>query len=460
MAFSPELAEIRFGCGLSPVHAQPISPDVMINDLFQADRAAQEFPVEPFPAFRERLVQQKRLARAMRQARTPAQKAELREENRRRNKETRRESISWFGQALLRWTHTPHGFRERLVHFWADHFTAQGNRGVMIHAGLPYQEEAIRPNLSGRFEDLLFAAVTHPLMVHYLDQRSSIGPNSQIAKKKTKAGLNENLAREVLELHTLGVGGPYEQADVRQLAELFTGIGYVPHKGFIYRSKAAEPGPETVLGKSYGGEQARFGDIRAVLKDLARHPATAEHLARKLVVHFVSDAPPSDLVAHVASRYRETGGRLSEVYRALLEQPKAWDPSLQNVKPAFDYVASACRALAVPSDLLAGAGPDQLRRMFLKPLKMMGQPWLRPSGPDGWSEDDSDWLSPQGQASRIGWAMTVPVELTPDVIDPRRFLDHALGAQASPVLQREVHGAETRADGIGLVLMSPAFQRR
>ncbi|SPJ28385.1 DUF1800 domain-containing protein [Falsiruegeria mediterranea] len=460
MVFSPELAEIRFGCGLSPVQARPQSPAAMVDALLAADVAAQAFPIEPFPAFRARLVEQKRLARAMRQADSPARQAVLKDENRARNKQTRRESILWFGQSLLRWVHTSQGFRERLVHFWADHFTAQGKRGAMTHGGLPYQEEAIRPNISGRFEDLLFDAVTHPLMVHYLDQRSSIGPGSEIAREKPNAGLNENLAREVLELHTLGVSGPYTQADVRQLAELFTGMGYLPHKGFIYRAKAAEPGAETVLGKNYGGAKARLGDVRAVLRDLARHPATAEHVATKLAVHFLSDAPPPELVAHVAARYRETRGELTEVYRALLEHPLAWEPGLQNVKPAFDYVASGCRALALSAERMTGAKPNHLKRVFLGPMKMMGQPWLRPAGPDGWSEDDSEWLSPQGQAARIGWAMSAPTRLTPDLIDPRAFLDHALGPYASPVLRRQVHGAETREEGVGLVLMSPSFQRR
>lgn len=460
MGFSPELAEIRFGCGLTPGVAPPDSVAQMLGGLFGPDVAAVRFPIEDFPHFRARLMEQQRLARAMRKAETPARKAALRDENRKRNKATRRQSIAWFGQALLRWTHTPQGFRERLVRFWADHFTAQGKRGVMIHGGLPYQEEAIRPHITGRFEDLLFAAVTHPLMVHYLDQRHSVGPNSPIGQKKRNTGLNENLAREVIELHTLGVGGPYDQADVRQLAELFTGISYVPDKGFVYRAKAAEPGAETVLGKRYGGEDARFRDIRAVLRDLARHPATADHVARKLAVHFLSDAPPPDLIAHLAARYRETDGALDEVYRALLSHPLAWVPGLQNVKPGFDFVASACRALGVPADRLAGAKPASINRMFLGPLKLMGQPWLRSFGPDGWSELDGDWLTPQGQAARIGWAMAAPSTLTPDLIDPRQFVVEALGSYASTVLRREVHGAETRADGVGLVLMSPAFQRR
>ncbi|SLN28792.1 hypothetical protein TRL7639_01135 [Falsiruegeria litorea R37] len=460
MGFSPELAELRFGCGLSPGLAPPDSTEQMLGALSGPDVAALRYPIEDFPEFRARLVQQQRLTRAIRKAKTPARKAALRDENRKRNKATRRQSIAWFGQALLRWTHTPQGFRERLVRFWADHFTAQGKRGVMIHGGLPYQEEVIRPNILGRFEDLLFAAATHPLMVHYLDQRHSVGPNSQIGQKKRGLGLNENLAREVIELHTLGVDGPYDQADVRQLAELFTGISYVPEKGFVYRAKAAEPGAETVLGKTYGGDDARFRDIRAVLRDLARHPATADHIARKLAVHFLSDAPPQELVAHVAARYRETGGALVEVYHALLSHPLAWAPKLGNVKPAFDFVASACRALAVPATKVTEAKPGLVKRVFLGPLRLMGQPWLRPAGPDGWSEVDADWLSPQGQAARIGWAMSGPSILTPDLVDPRVFLRHALGSYASPLLQHEVHGAESRADGIGLVLMSPSFQRR
>ncbi len=186
------------------------------------------------------------------------------------------------------------GFRERLVAFWTDHFTVAAN-GPVLSALVPdLVENAIRPHVGGRFGDMLEAVTLHPAMLIYLNQVQSAGPNSVAGKRRGK-GLNENLAREVLELHTLGVGAGYTQDDVRQLAELLTGLS-VDKSGFTFRSRIAEPGAEVVLGKRYGGGEASLGDIRAVLADIAVHPDTARHLARKLIVHFVGGEVPEDWV--------------------------------------------------------------------------------------------------------------------------------------------------------------------
>jgi len=325
----------------------------------------------------------------------------------------------------------------------------------------PYAETVIRPHLAGRFEDMLIAAATSPLMLHYLDQNRSAGPGSRAAERRKRvSGLNENLAREVLELHTLGVDGPYSQADVRQLAELFTGLSVSLENGFVYRPVMAEPGSETVLGGTYGGGTPKLDQVLSALRDLARHPATARHIAWKLAVHFTSDTPEPALVSHLAARYRESGGELLPVYAALLEHPAAWEPVLANVKPPFSYVASACRALAVPEARIAGMKPSRTRRLLLTPLTQMGQRWEFSGGPDGWPEEDAAWITPQALAARLRWSMAAPQRLQQPLPDPRAFAGTALGRFANERVQFAAGAAETGAEAIGLVLSSPAFQRR
>ena len=220
------------------------------------------------------------------------------------NRGFRADLLRGLGLTMLRWSETQSGFRERLALFWTDHFTTVGKSEPQRSAVSIYVDAAIRPHLSGRFGDLLVAAVTHPMMLTYLDQRVSVGPQSAFARRKgTSRGLNENLAREVLELHTLGVDGPYTQADVRQLAELFTGLTIDRSGAMAFRPGWAEPGEELVLGRRYGGNPARLEAVEQALHDLAVHPATADHVARKLAVHFVSDAPDPGLVAHMAARF-------------------------------------------------------------------------------------------------------------------------------------------------------------
>ncbi len=303
--------------------------------------------------------------------------------------------------------------------------------------------------------------MTSPLMLHYLDQQQSVGPQSRHAKSRDKArGLNENLAREVLELHTLGVDGPYTQGDVRELAALFTGMRYQLGQGVRFDPARAEPGGETVLGQTYGGAgKAEFADIHRALWDLATHPATARHVAWKLAVHFTGDQPDAQLVDHMAARFLATDGDLLAVYGALLEHPAAWLPQLNNVKPPFDFIASACRALNWQPKS-GEAAHKQTLRQFYRPLRAMGQRWHRPNGPDGWSEWDQDWITPQGLAARLAWAMAAPRSLRADLPPPAQFVSDALGSYADGRVRFAAGAAETRAEAIGLVLSAPAFQRR
>ncbi|WP_323780232.1 DUF1800 domain-containing protein [Thalassovita sp.] len=466
MTFDPILAEKRFGYGLSPRLAAPDSVADILTRLQEPDEIAVRFQVEPFSQFRDRMHRAQSIRKEFRELRgTEAGKA-LQKQLKLVKKDARQQHRHWLVQTMLRRSWTRDGFRERLAAFWADHFTAQGKAGLLKRGTTPYIEEAIRPHLSGRFADLLYATTTSPLMLHYLDQENSMGPDSRRAQKRgIKAGLNENLARELLELHTLGVGAPYSQGDVRQLAELLTGLTYSAQDGTKFRKDFAEPGSETVLGKTYGGDQPGLDDIRAVLEDLAAHPATAHHIASKLAVHFVSDTPDPELVRVLEQRYRDTGGDLTQVYDALLTHPAAWQPEPSNIKLPDEFIASTMRALAIdPQVFSAIEDGDQhekhVIRLFLKPLQLMGQPWQAPLGPDGWAEEDDAWLTPQGLSARIDWAMSAPAKMRNPLPDPRHFVTDALGRWAPEPVRFAAKAAENRRVGVALILASPAFQRK
>ncbi|CUH62931.1 hypothetical protein TL5118_00245 [Thalassovita autumnalis] len=468
MTFDPILAEKRFGYGLSPRPelAPPHSVAEMLARLRSADRMLVTFPVDGFDRVQKRAATAQKIQRQIRQARSAAQKAAADKRLKTLFKAGRQAERAWLWSVMMRRVWTRDAFRERLVAFWGDHFTARGKNGAVKRAAAAYVDTAIRPYLLGRFEDLLIAAVTHPLMLHYLDQIQSTGPNSLKARRKNgQLGLNENLAREVLELHTLGVEGTYSQRDVRQLAELLTGLTATPQKGRVFRAELAEPGAEEVLGQLYGGGRARLRDIHAVLKDLARHPATARHIAQKLAVHFISDTPPADLITALERAYLDSKGNLPTLYEVLLNHPAAMDPVLHNIRLPDEFVAAAMRALAVSPDryyqLKRGRPREQfIVQLFQRPMEIMGQPWLSPLGPDGWEEGDANWLTPQGLTSRLHWALKAPERLTDALPDPRILVTEALGAEAPPAVRFAASAAEDRREGVALVLASPAFQRK
>lgn len=460
MRFNPELADIRFGCGLSAHIPSPDGVNQMLATLEQPDAIAARFRIESFETFQKRITHFQALRKLQRKNRGTPEETAAKKAGRALNKHAREAQAVWLGQHLNRWIWTDAPLRERLAAFWADHFTATGKAGLLRRIASPYVQDAIRPRIAGRFEDMLIHAVLHPVMIHYLDQHRSIGPNSLRASNGgALSGLNENLAREVLELHTLGVGGPYTQDDVRELAELLTGVTIAAPLRLRYRKDSAEPGAETVLGQTYGGDTPRLRDVKDVLRDLARHPATARHLAFKLAVHFVSDRPDPALVDALAQRYLDTQGDLGEVTAALLHHPAAWMPARRNVKPAFQFIGSALRALAVPPDVLPKLSERLARRLLVVPLRQMGHPWENPQGPDGLPEADTAWIDPQGLAARLQWVMAAPQHLLDAPPDPRIFVRTALGTTAPEAVTFAANAAESRWDGIGLVLASPAFQR-
>mmetsp|Transcript_28983 Transcript_28983/g.55573 ORF Transcript_28983/g.55573 Transcript_28983/m.55573 type:complete len:436 (+) Transcript_28983:2157-3464(+) len=435
----------------------------MLDGLRGPDTMVTRFPIETFDTFRDRMVAVLEQATIRRKNRGTPAAAEARKQRNLLNKDARLAMFDWLGMTMLRRVHSETAFRERLVAFWADHFTAHGKRGVVRRATSPYIEDAIRPHITGNFADLVQAAVMHPLMLDYLDQLRSIGPASARALKmgpKNNPGLNENLAREVMELHTLGVDGPYTQEDVTQLAELFTGMSFQARNGFKFRKDYVEPGAETILGKTYP-DAYNVEPVQAVLADLAAHPATMRHIAHKLAVHFTSDTPDADLVDKIEAAFARSGGDLMALYEALLGHPSAWAPTLANYKPPIDFVSSALRSLGVSPTAFDRLEEKQYRGFFAVRFNEMGQQWERPPGPDGWPEEDAEWITPQGLTARVFWSMAIPVRLMGNALpDPRAFVETALGKHSSEAVRFAAAAAESKPEAIGLVLMSPAFQHR
>ncbi|MEM7546861.1 MAG: DUF1800 domain-containing protein [Pseudomonadota bacterium] len=356
---------------------------------------------------------------------------------------------------------SPHGFFERLAWFWGDHFAVAGRSFQQRSLVGRFEADAIRPHLTGSFRDMLRATTMHPAMLLFLNQNTSMGPNSVPGVNRNR-GLNENLAREIIELHTLGVGAGYSQTDVRQFAELLTGLGFdrrLAQTQFVPRR--AEPGPETVLGVTYGSHgRAELADIESALDALAAHPATARHIARKLATHFVSDAPSEDLINHVEAAFRRHDGALIPVYTALLEHPDAWSSFGQKVKQPFDFVVSSIRATdPTPDEIAIYLDPTHRPLRVRRPLVRMNQIVYVPPGPQGWPEEAEAWITPQGLSERIDWASRLGRKVAART-DPRDFLRTALADHMSDETEFAATRAAERWEGIALVLASPEFNRR
>jgi uncharacterized protein (DUF1800 family) len=341
------------------------------------------------------------------------------------------------------------GFTERLVWFWSNHFCISANKIQSMAGG--YEREAIRPNVLGRFGTMLLVVESHPAMLFYLDNAGSIGPNSTAGINRNR-GLNENLAREILELHTLGVAGGYTQDDVVAFAKVLTGWTFLPvldnpeHGGeFVFNRRLHEPGPQTVLGKVYADESAEQG--RAVLRDLARHPATAKHVATKLARHFVADEPPPALVERLVRTFTDTDGDLKEVSRALVAAPEAWAAPRIKLKRPGEWVMAMVRAVATTADPARFTGGQAL----------LGEPLWRPPSPKGHPDVAAAWIDGLGQ--RLDVANNF-AERIAGRADPQAILDHSLGALASADTRSAVARAESRQQALALLFMSPEFQRR
>ena len=361
---------------------------------------------------------------------------------------------------LARAVETGDGYAERLVRFWSDHFTVRARRQEHRPLVTAFSDDAIRPNVAAPFAQMLRAATLHPAMLGFLDQVASVGPDSAVGQRRGR-GLNENLARELLELHSLGVGAAYTQTDVRQTALLLTGLAVDGARGTVFDPRRAQPGAEQILGRRYGtGKAPRMEDILTLLDDLAAHPETARHICRKLAVHFVSDTPDPGLVEDLTAVWHQSDGDLARVSAALPLHPAALGRQPEKARQPFDFIVAALRALDVSGAEIMAWDDRTLRRIALAPMARMGQPWQTPGGPDGWEEDAAYWITPPALATRIDWAMKMPARLRPELPDARRFVDLALGDLADETLRGLVARAERKSEGLGLVLASPIFNRR
>ncbi|MEM9348972.1 MAG: DUF1800 domain-containing protein [Pseudomonadota bacterium] len=461
MTFDPLLAVTRFGLGPSPRHALPRSVSELFDEAAAPDPFARSHPFLTMAEIVAREHEHRMLREAARKVAGTDEELKLRDQMRAISRGLRAREIRDFRHMLVRVTGLQFAFTERLVAFWTDHFSATGLQLYQYGVG-SLVAEAIRPHIMGSFAEMLSAVIRHPVMLLYLDQVSSVGENSAAAQRRRVLGLNENLAREVLELHTLGVEGPYTQRDVRELAELFTGLSVKRGEGFAFRPRWAEPGAEEVLGQLYGGPGAPDGlpAIDAALADLAVHPTTAAHLARKLAIHFVSDRPDDALVSHMAARYAAADGDLGALVAAMLEHPASWNPVRDNVKSPLCFVTSALRALNFSPDDVLALDDREIQRSLRVAMQPMGMIWHRPPDPSGWPEEDEAWVTPQAVAARINWAMREPSQLMDELPDPRDLLRVIAGDEPPGELAFAARSAERVAEGVGIVLASPTFQRR
>jgi uncharacterized protein (DUF1800 family) len=364
-------------------------------------------------------------------------------------------------------------FAERLVLFWANHFSVSINKGPVRGLAGALEREAIRPHIAGKFETLLRHASLHPAMLRYLDNNFSTGPHSQgVARqarkgpnverrKKAATGLNENLAREIMELHSLGVAGGggaygpwggYTQADVTAFAAVLTGWrAYDPPRegqAVLFDAHWHEPGPKTVMGKSYPeGPQA----LDMVIRDLARHPSTARFIATKLARHFVADDPPVPLVDRLAKTFNDTGGDLAAVYRTLIDAPESWEPAPRKLKAPEEFAITSLRLLGMSEEQLA-KGKDSA-------LSALGQrPHTAPS-PAGWPDKADEWLGPDAIWKRVEWSQRL-AERVGDRVDARAVARASLGPRLTESTYQQIERAADASQALVLLLMSPEFQRR
>jgi uncharacterized protein (DUF1800 family) len=360
------------------------------------------------------------------------------------------------GVAQLDWAaNTNASFRERLVWFWANHFSVsiyQGQTAALVGA---FVREAIRPHVNGNFTDMVLAVERHSAMLRYLDNDQSVGPDSPVGRK-TGRGLNENLGRECMELHTVGLAAGYSQADVTSMAKILTGWSVATSDkggdgtGFKYRANAHEPGLQVVLGRGFsGGEQ---GGVDA-LTYLSQHSTTYRLLATKLVTHFVSDEPPPDAVAVIADVLLETGGDLAAASAALVDLPEAWVP-LVKLKTPLEFVISVIRAAPVPD--------GQPAVNYAGVLNRLGQPLWGAPLPNGWSDKAADWDGSDAVMSRVDWAYTYAGRFdNGDMgVQPADMANAALGPLLRPATAGAISHAGSRREAVTLLFASPEFQRR
>jgi uncharacterized protein (DUF1800 family) len=470
----------RFGLGARADEAPPANPKRWLLDQIDAFvPAAPAFNALPAPgAFAREYLQE--VGELVKQAGTmpappqpPASSAPIdsqtmlaRQERRQAlNAEVRETYRRAIDARLANAVATPTPFAERLASFWSNHFALSIEKPQVGIYAADYELTAIRPHVMGRFEDMLVAVERHPAMLYYLDQFRSVGPGSAFAARAAerqpprKLGLNENLAREIMELHTLGVRSGYGQTDVTEFARALTGwsvsgLGPMAVRDtgtageFVFRPGIHEPGTRTIIGRSYS--QDGEAQARAVLHDLALSPATATHLSTKLARHFVADDPPAPLVVHMAHAYLSSRGDLPAVYRVLIDAPEAWSPLLAKFKTPWDWTVSALRATD---------RQDLSKIDAAAVLTQLGQPIWRPGSPAGYDDLNASWAAPDALMRRVELAQRFAAQAGGQ-LDARALAPKLLPGVLSDTTRTALAQAESGATALALLLVSPEFQRR
>lgn len=478
------IALTRFGMGARPGEIDAIAgdPKGWLRAQVRPERVPR--PSGTFPSAQDRLTAlgeyRRQVQEIMRPARAPAPgaiaaapaiapatamaaddngiPASVRQSARALLTQTGQEYLASFQLAAV----TPNGFAERWARFWWNHFAIGISKIIVAPLAGGFERDAIRAHAFGRFDDMLIAVESHPAMLLYLDQAQSVGPNSPVGQRRRQAGLNENLAREILELHTVGAEAGYSQADVTEFARaltgwsirqpnlpprLYTGAIDGPH-GFTYVPAIHEPGTRRIMGRSY---QQRGGDqTLAILSELAAHPTTGRRVARQLAVHFHSDTPPASLIERLEAAWTRDGRRLDSLALALIDAPEMWDAEARKFKRPEEFLISGYRAL--------GLAPRRIEHV--RPaLVALGQPPWAPPSPEGWPDEAVAWAAPDAVIKRLTWAQRFSEAAVRDQ-SPMDLAESALGPRLTDRTRSAVRRAEDRAEAVAILLMSPEFQRR
>ena len=445
----------RFGLGAKPDEPTPSNPQRWLLSQLEAFEALPA-PWAAQPRTTALLDTWLTQQRAVRQA-PEGERSGIREAYLRQGREAYVAAVGARTNSALQ-SGTP--FVERLVHFWSNHFAVSTDKLLVVGLAGGFEADAIRPHVLGRFEDMLLAVVRHPTMLLYLDQAQSIGPRSLAGSRaggggqQRPRGLNENLAREILELHTLGVRSGYTQADVTEFARALTGWtlpGDDAGAGsatFRFVAALHEPGDRVVLGRTYagGGEQQAL----SILQALAASPATALHIARKLARHFVADEPPAALVQRLADTFTRTGGDLPSLYRELVAAPEAWVPASAKFKSPWDWAISSHRAL----------GRQELPpAQAINVMNQLGQPVWRPGSPAGYDDTAATWAAPDALLRRVEMAQRMATQAGA-AVDARALAPRVLPGAVSDATISAIARAQSGSTALALLLVSPEFLRR
>lgn len=460
MTNNDHLVYQHFGLG-----ATPNSPAVDTDPVKALLDQLNHYQVMP-EAWKNYQSQQPSVEQAMRDARqvNQADSADEKMAIRRQLRVAARDSYADAVQtraSVAQQTETP--FVERLVHFWSNHFAISVQKPLVTQFAGSFEVQAIRPHVLGRFKDMLLAVEKHPAMLVYLDQQQSRGPDSMAIQRKMKrrpdkqAGLNENLAREILELHTLGVRSGYSQQDVTEFARALTGWtlpnpqqtgdSEARYPGFMFNPRVHEPDSRTLLGKTYA--QNGIQQAEAILADLAASPATATHLASKLARHFAGDQPPETLVNKLRDRYLQTGGELTALYRVLVEAPECQANTAVKFKTPWEWLISSVRALDIHLEHVKVA----------QVMNQLGQSIWKPGSPAGYDDVADSWLASNALMRRVEYAQRLAT-LTKLTQPPAEIAQRVLSGVLSPDTLKQIQRAESAQTGFALLLVSPEFLRR